>query len=189
MSNPYYVYYDKKSGEILSVTAEKSSKYEYALKTTYEEVENFLTGTWHFRDYVVGYKRLANNKTVLAVIPVDDQSFVFRNNVFEWISETKKETDLVVEWVGPKKEWHFYLGNKFKESYKDDLLTPKLLFFVTLETDFDFLIRTIPVELQDLVIQDKVVVPFESNIEQQIDKISIGSKIVFKSYGLKITNE
>ena len=183
------MYYDKKSGEILSVTKEKSSRYEYGLTTTYEEVEHFLNGTWHFRDYVVGYKRLANNKTALSIIPVDDQSFVFRNNVFEWITKTKKDTDLVVEWNGPSKEWYFYLGKKFKEKYEDNIFTPKLVFFVTLETDLDFLIRTIYIELQDLITRDKVAVPFDSNIEQHIDKISIGSKLVFKSYGLKVIHE
>lgn len=185
----YYVYYDKKSGEILSVTKEKSSKYEYGITISYDEVENFLNGTWHFRDYVVGYKRLANNKTALSIIPVDDQSFSFRNNVFEWITETKKETELVVEWNGPKKEWQFYLGKKFKEKYEDNIFTPKLVFFVTLETDLDFLIRTIYVDMQDLVNRDKVVVPFDSNIENFLGKISIGSKLVFKSYGLKVINE
>ncbi len=185
----YYVYYDKKSGEILSVTKEKNSRYEYGLTIPYEEAENFLNGTWHFRDYVVGYKRLANNKTTLSVIPVDDQSFSFRNNVFEWITETKKDTDLVVEWSGLKKEWRFYLGNKFKEKFEDNIFTPKLVFFVTLETDLDFLIRTIYVDMQDLVNRDSVVVPFDSNIENSIDKISIGSKLVFKSYGLKVIHE
>lgn len=185
----YYVYYDKKSGEILSVTKEKNSRYEYGLTIPYEEAENFLNGTWHFRDYVVGYKRLANNKTTLSVIPVDDQSFSFRNNVFEWITETKKDTDLVVEWNGLKKEWRFYLGNKFKEKFEDNIFTPKLVFFVTLETDLDFLIRTIYVDMQDLVNRDSVVVPFDSNIENSIDKISIGSKLVFKSYGLKVIHE
>lgn len=185
----YYVYYDKKSGEIQSVSKSKNPKYEYGLETTYDEVENFLTGKWHFRDYIVGFKRLANNSTILSVIPIDDHSFSFKNNVYEWIEETKKETDVIVEWSSVTQSWHFYLGKKFKASYTGNILTPKLVFFVTLETDFDFLIRTIVVDTQELIAQEQVVVPFDSNVEHHIDKISIGSKLVFKSYGLRVTHE
>jgi hypothetical protein len=61
-----------------------------------------------------------------------------------------------------------------------------LVFFVTLETDFDFLIRTIFVDSVDLISSKQISVPFTTKIEKRIDKISISSKLVFKTYGLKI---
>jgi len=60
-----------------------------------------------------------------------------------------------------------------------------LTFFITLETDFDFLVRTITFNIKDLVL-DKVCVPFVSSVEEKIDKISISTKSLFSSYGLTI---
>ena len=52
-------------------------------------------------------------------------------------------------------------------------------------SDLNFLIRTITLRPTDLIL-DKIIVPFESTIETQIDKIALSTKIVFSSYGLKV---
>jgi hypothetical protein len=57
-----------------------------------------------------------------------------------------------------------------------------------LANDFDFLIRTIFINVQDLILLDKVEKIFESRLEKDITKISIASNIVFQSYGLKIND-
>jgi len=69
------------------------------------------------------------------------------------------------------------------------MVIPNLIFFVTIASDFDFLVRTISVDMQTLLSSTNFEVPFESTIEHQIDKISITSKLVFKSYRLQITND
>lgn len=184
----YFVYYEKKTGKILSVTNEQNLDYEYGIEATFDDVEKFLTGEWLFRDFSIGYKRIGDN-AVLAVMPNVDQDYAFRNNVYEWIKESKKSTNVIVEWNGPKKHWAIYFNPEFKSSYNDNIITSKLVFFVTLETDFDFLIRTIYVNTSDLFEQELVAVPFQSTFEKSIDKISIGSKLVFKTYGLKVIHE
>ena len=55
--NNYYVYFDKKTGQILSVGNEPESRFEHAIRTSLEEVEGFLTNKLKFKDYLVGYKR------------------------------------------------------------------------------------------------------------------------------------
>ncbi len=184
----YYVYYDKKNGEILSVTNEKSDRYEYALITTFDEVEPFLTGTWAFRDYKVAY-RTDTDKRSLAILSNDFSGYVFRNSMFEWITEQDYETECIVRWHGPEKAWKFLLDDNFKKTYNDNILVSKVVFFVTLETDFDFLIRTIALDVDQLLDSKQIVVPFTSTIESKIEKISISSKLVFKSYKLEIINE
>ena len=77
----------------------------------------------------------------------------------------------------------------YKRIYYDVVVAPKLVFFVTLENDFDFLLRTIFINLADLITSDVISFPFESNIEHKIDKISISSKLIFKSYGLRIIHD
>jgi hypothetical protein len=63
------------------------------------------------------------------------------------------------------------------------------IFFVTLENDFDFLVRTIFLQAVDLLSSEKLIVPFDSSLEHKINKISISSKLVFKTYGLKIIHD
>ena len=182
----YYVYYDKKTGRILSVSNEVNPKYEFGIDVEFEDVQNFLSGAWHFKDYVVDYKRLSNGSTVLAIMATEDQGYTFKSSLFEWITETDNSTECVVEWDEPNQSWNFMLDPMFKKTYNDNLLTPRLIFFVMLEADFDFLIRTIFVDFDDLLSHDKVVVPFETSFEKDIKHVSISSRLVFKNYKLKI---
>lgn len=186
--NDYYVYFDKKTGQILSVGNEPEPKFEHAIKTSFEEVEGFLTNKWKFRDYLVGYKRNQDGISNLAIVPATDQGYAFKNNVFEWITETSERVECLVTWNGPNKCWDFSIDDKIK-NYYDVVVAPKLVFFVTLENDFDFLIRTIFINLADLISSDMISFPFESKIENKIDKISISSKLIFKSYGLRILHD
>jgi hypothetical protein len=184
----HYVYYDKKSGHIHSIGNEEDKRYEHGIRTTFEEVENFLNLKWKFKDYVVGYKNQQDGTSILSIVPSTDQGFAFKNNVFEWITETNEDTECTVTWNSLKKEWQFSLSDEFKLQ-SDKVLTPKLVFFVTLETDFDFLIRTIFIDTQDLISSKYLPIPFISVVENKIDKISISSKLVFQTYKLRIVNE
>lgn len=188
-SPKYYVYYDKKTGKLLSVGNEKDPQYEYGIEVEFDEIESLLKGTAKFKDFLVGYKRLLDGTSKLAVVPNTEQGYTFKNNVFEWIGNATKSAECIVTWNGKDKSWEFSLSDKAKKIYQDSLLVPKLVFFVTLENDFDFLVRTIFLQAVDLMSSEKLIVPFSSNIEHRIDKISISSKLVFKTYGLKIIHD
>ena len=183
----FYLYYNNKTGEILSVTNEKSDKYEYGLELEFSEVEKFLTGEHRFIDYVVGYHRVSDNLTRLSVVPKDNEEYSFRHNVFEWIKKSDNPSELVVEWNKIYQSWVFKLDKNISNKY-ENLLTPRLVFFVTLEDDFDFLVRTIHLSM-DQLITDDIVIPFETSLETKIDKISISSKLIFNSYSLKVADE
>lgn len=185
----YYVYYDKRTGGILSVSNEQDTSYEYEFKTTYESVRRFISGEWEFKDYLIGYKRLADDETQLSIIPKFDEEYAFRNNVYEWIKPIDTESEVIVSWCKHRRVWEISLSETAKQSYNDGILSPRLVFFVTLETDFDFLINTIYVDVQSLITQEKIVVPFSSVFEEDISKISIGSRLVFKTYSLRVINE
>ena len=121
---------------------------------------------------------------------ITEQMYGFRNNVFEWITDKPtKKTELTVTWNGIKSVWEFKLSNTAKERLEDSLVSKNVVFFVILENDFDFLIRTIFISTADLIKQDSVVINFESAFESRIDKISIASKITFRSYGLIINEQ
>lgn len=184
----HYVYYDKKSGKILSVGNEKDDRYETGIRVEFKEVEGFLTNTWSFGDYLVGYKRDEEGNSSLGIVPATDQGYAFKSTVFEWITETDTDVECLVTWHAPNKSWRFSI-NKSLTNDHESILAPKLVFFVTLENDFDFLVRTIFIDLQDLVSSEYLDIPFDTNIENKIDKISISSKLVFKTYGLRIIHE
>ena len=180
----YYVYYEKKTGTILSITNEKSNVYEDGIEVDFNDIVNFLNGKWHFKDYQVGYNKGSNKTTILSIVN-EFSGYVFKNTLFEWISESDKATDCIVEWNSPNQEWNFFLSDTFKSTY-NTILAPKLVFFVTLENDFDFLVRTIFINTHDLLTSVCVTVPFESSFEKDIKKVAISSKLVFASYKLKV---
>lgn len=182
-----YVYYNKKSGEILSVTNRKDESYEHGIEVAFEDVEKFLTGEWHFSDFQVGYHK-GSDKTTILSITSEHSGYAFKNTVFEWISESSDHAECIVEWNFKDQVWNFILSKDFKVA-NGPMLSPKLVFFVTLDNDPDFLIRTIFVETKDLVNSSCVTVPFESKFEQNIDKIAISSKLVFKNYKLRVVYE
>ena len=182
MGKPYYVYYDKKTKAIISVTNEKNPDFEDGIEVEFEDIKNFLEGNWHFKDYIVDY---LDSSTKLAVMSKDEQSYIFRNSEFEWIIESDGYSEFVVEWDGPNKSWNFSLEESFRKTY-NVITSPRLIFFVTLESDFDFLVRTIIINTEDIVANERVIVPFETDLEHDIKRISISSKLVFKNYKLVV---
>ena len=180
----FYVHYDKKTGEIFSSSVERNLEYA-SIEITSEEHSRFLSGGEEFSDYQVGYIRTTDNKTILAISPKADQGYAFKNNVFEWITNPPTEdTELTVTWSSSG--WQFKLSADGKKRLKEhnEILT----FFVMLENDFDFLIHTIIINMQDLVNSKSISKQFNSRLEQDISKISIASKIIFQSYGLQIND-
>ncbi len=189
MSNlTHYIHYDRKTGEIIGVSNFDDKSFEYSLNVSFDEARDFINGKLRFKDFLVGYKKDNSGKSQLSVIPAGDPGYSFKNNTFEWIKETSDEVECLVTWNGQGKRWEFQLDKRIKDYY-NVAAAPKLVFFVTLEEDFDFLVRTIFINMHDLILSDlKYTVPFESNIESRIDKISISSKLLLKSYGLRIVN-
>lgn len=179
----FYAYYDNETRKIVSVTNEKSAVYTHFIEITIEEFDNFVSGKWQFKDYVV-------NKNPLEIVSISDQIYSFRNSSFEWITDTPTDdTDLKVTWDKSNTRWVFTLSNSCKDQIRTSGVYSNLVFFVMLETDFDFLIRTIVIPMHDLVQYDEYKLPFESKIEHSIEKISIASTKVFNSSGLEIINE
>jgi hypothetical protein len=184
----FYIHYDKKTGEIVSASNEINTAYS-TIETTHDVHERFLYGIEKFSDYQVGLIKTSDNQTILSLVQKVDQGYAFKNNMFEWIQDApNKSTECTVTWDKINQQWTFSLSKKCQERIKESTITDSLLFFVMLENDFDFLIRTISFNIQDLLSIEEIKRPFESRLEQDITKISIASKIVFQSYGLKIND-
>jgi hypothetical protein len=184
----FYIHYDKKTGIIRSISNEPTLYKEASLEVPFEEYREFIEGIKNPQDYIVGFAKDENGKPQRRLIKVTDQLYGFKSSIFEWIrNPPTKTTELIVEWNSAGKKWIFNLGKKGKDramaSSQD-----KIIFFVMLKNDFDFLIRTITLDVGMLIKEGVIEIPFKSKIENQIDKISISSQIFFHSYGLIIND-
>lgn len=185
----FYLHYDANSREIFGVGSDPSSLNYSTIEITVEEHDRFILHNERFTDYQVGYIRTADNKTVLAMVPKADQGYAFKNNVFEWIyNKPTSKTELTVEWNKKDSQWKFSLSKLGQSRLATHTSADVLIFFVTLSDDFDFLINTIVINVQDLLLGNTISKPFKSKLEQDISKISIASKIYFQSYGLQIND-
>ena len=178
----YYVYYDN-IGNLISVSNEFNEIFENFLEITYSEYENLVSGKEPFSNYRVGY----GTGTEISLYSIFQPAFSFKNELLEWVCNSPTgDTNVVVEWNSKIKYWVFNISDEcrtFLQSY-----THALVFFVTLENDFDFLIRTIKIKPEDLL-ASTIFTPFESTFELNIDKITLTTTKVLKSYGLVITHE
>lgn len=187
MVQTYRCYFDIKTGDILAISNEESSQYESGIIIDYPLYEKFVTGVEQFKDWTVTRTKNPDSESGLELVPRMQQELFFKNNMFEWITDkSTKKTELTVHWSPNENMWIFLISNKVRQQYYDNKYPMETLtFFITLETDFDFLVRTITINIKDLVL-DKVCVPFITTVEEKIDKISISTKSLFSSYGLTI---
>jgi len=183
----YRCYFNIKTGDILAISNEESSQYEHAIVMDYPLYEKFVMGLEQFKDWVVTRTKNPDSESGLEIVPRMQQELFFKNNMFEWITaKPTKNTELIIHWSPNESMWIFLISDKVRQQYYDNTYPMETLtFFVTLETDFDFLVRTITINIKDLVL-DRVCVPFISGVEEKIDKISISTKSLFSSYGLTI---
>jgi hypothetical protein len=181
----YYVYYDKSTGKILAVTNEKHSVHKHSLEITQELHHKFVSGAEQFENYSVGRIRGDDGKTTVKLVSVQDNSFGFKNTMFEIVSDVPtKNTELTVTWNKSNKEWEFSITNECSERIKNNINSKLIIFFVILADDYDFLIRTIFIDPKKLLSSNHETVKFESDIESKIDKISIATNLLFESHGL-----
>jgi len=190
MVQTYRCYFDIKTGDIWAISNEENSQYESGIVIDYPLYEKFVTGVEQFKDWVVTRTKNPDSESGLELVPRMQQELFFKNNMFEWITaKSTKKTELTVHWSPNENMWIFLISNKVRQQYYDNKYPMETLtFFITLETDFDFLVRTITINIKDLVL-DKVCVPFITTVEEKIDKISISTKSLFSSYGLTIWNK
>ena len=174
----YYAYYDRKSGRILSVTNEKSSKYEYGIEIQYDDYEKLVTGKVKFEDCAIGN---VGSSVALELVPAGWQGF--KNNLLEQIGAViTPDTEVIVTHCADK--WIFQLTDDCKRKAESTGLTGSALFFVILGDDFNFLLRTITISVAELVENTSIVVPFESSRECDLAVVSLATKVLFNSYGV-----
>lgn len=186
----YYAYYDPDTEKILAVTNESVPVYTHWAVITASQHRDIIKGTVNLRDCIIDrYIKADGNIEAKLITKQLYEEFTFKNKAFTWVNDTPtSDTEFVVEYNKEDKQWTFAITQSGRDNLADKSMNNTLVFFITLETDFDFLIRTVYLQIYDLLRTDKIRVDFESEIENKIELLSIASKTFFNSYGLKIND-
>jgi hypothetical protein len=152
--------------------------------------ERLSNGDEKISQWMVSSVTVPNSEPVLELIPRKFKGLNFKNNSFDLILDNPlHDTELTIEWSGITKHWVIGLSPSIQTTIMGKhFATDKLSFFVVLENDFDFLIRSIyvsPYELAD----KKVYIPFSTKLEENINNIAVVTRKIFNSYGLIKTYE
>ena len=188
LTNTYYAYYDKDTKQLLALTNEKINIYNDYLEVDFDTYESLVSGRQKFSDYLLGLVT-SGETTSLKLLPVIEHAYNFKNTMLDIVVPSSvKKPELTVEWNNANKEWNFFISPLAK-SRLITRINAKILFFIILESDYDFLIRSISIDTTKLFSQVCVGVKFESKLEEQIDKISVATGVGFESSNLRIVNE
>ena len=179
----YYIYYDNETGQPVCASNEKQTMFDNELEVTYDEYDMFVSGRERFTDYYVGVVK-EDDKNVVKLISKTIENMVFRYHSFECIDKTPTtETELRVTWDIDTRQWIFSVSDACKNRLCNKKTPEVQVFFVMLQNDYDFLIRTITISTRELLETD-IYVEFCSKFEMDIKNISISTKLFFESYGL-----
>lgn len=179
-SNLYYVYFET-DGSISLISNERDvARTQNFVEVEYNRVSKFLEGKENYIDYKVSLV----DKDTLSIVKKTQDAGVNTNYLTTISQLVSEHTLLIVEWNGADKCWNFSINKEHKDQLVEMGVSTKLLFFVAKESNVNFLVRTIDIELTDLVKLDKLSVPFISKMEGEISSLTVSTRRFFDSYGL-----
>lgn len=178
---PYRVYFDKDTGDILSVTNEASTLYDCFVEFDFDIVKDFLNGTSQSKDFQVTF--IDQNTPRIVSKYEDDISAVFLTNapvVTNW------DSMFTIENYPTFKKWGFQVRNDQREILKKYNLNTTLEIYIIDKRNMNFIYRTIKVSINELIKKDREIVYYHSDKEGDIDNIAVYVKQFFSTVGYYI---
>jgi hypothetical protein len=155
----FYAHYNADTGNIVSISNEKLKEHTHSIEITYTEYENFTLGISKILDFKVENDQL---------ICINVKKPKLKNKKLKEISSNKL-ADIEVYYTH---EWTFLLNDHARQNYYDKkIIGDSVQLYLTLKDNRDYIIRTFNLPFKDLIL-DKIIIPFESNIEEQ-DNLSL----------------
>jgi hypothetical protein len=184
IDNNFLVYFDKTSGNIISMTNERRDTDEPYITMPYEDIKLFLEGKQNFNDFKIIFEK--DEITLVSKKVSNDINF----NSLATVNITKSvENSLTVENHLDVKHWGFTLREDLKIGLQQKILDVNLEFYVCINGNKNFPVRTMTIPLEQLVKEKTYFIPHELVIESDKTKIIIVTKKFFDTYGLRILNE
>jgi hypothetical protein len=187
MVQKYYVHYDPTSNQIISVNNHRHDGYTHAVEVSFDQYDRLVTGRDKFNDFHIGVVIQSDGSAVNGLVSKKIiQEHNFKNRFLVWIDQEQDLADIYVHWDQFNEHWLFFVSEDFRQKYYDNKLPISTIsFFVTLGKDPNFLLRSIEIDLKKLV-EDKVVIKFESKWENNLDMISLTANLSSLRYSLKV---
>jgi len=177
----YRIYYDKDTGDIVSITNELSSLPYETVEVDFSTVERFLIG----KDNFIFFRLEFDEEDAIKFVNKKESPVVFKSNIVEYIRIVEDNTAILqVTWHTNK--WVFTINKDFLNNPRSKSLNSKINFFVIKENNINFLIRSIEIKIKDLVTTESVVVEFTTLEESNITEIAMFTLPFFESYGMTI---
>lgn len=178
--NFYKVYFDKETGDIVSITNEDNPNYSNFIEFEYADVSEFLTNKKNISHYKLTFVDVSTpqlilknsediNTIILTEVPLVDNW----NNV------------LTIENYIILKKWGIQLLLDRREVYKNYNLNTTFEIFIVDESNQNFIYRTLKVSLKELLENERVYFTHESKYEES-PTLKIFVKKFFNSYGYQV---
>lgn len=174
----YRVYFDKDTGDILSITNEPSSIYECFVEFEFDIVKELLNGSSRVNDFQITF--IDQNTPKIVSNYEDDLTTVFLTRapiVTNWDSMFTIENYLSL------KQWGFQIRPDQKEILKKYNLNTTLEIYVTDKHNMNFIYRTIKVSINELIKKDKEMIDYSSDKEGDVANTAVYVKQFFSTVG------
>jgi hypothetical protein len=185
IDNNFLVYFDKTNGNIISITNERRVTDDPYITMPYDDVKLFLEGKQNFNHF-----KIVLEKNNLILINVNEELRTDINfNILEVIPPATAEFSLIVENHLDAKHWAFVLRPDVVSKLAKQDLDIALDFYLYVNGNKNFHIRTISFKLNELINNKKYFVPHLSEIEGSKNTVTMLTKHFFDTYGIKTLNE
>jgi hypothetical protein len=175
---PYRVYFDKDSGDMLSITNEESTVYDCFVEFEFDVIKDFLNGISQFKDFQITF--IDQNTPRIISKYEDDIAVVFLTRaplVTNW------DSMFTIENYPTFKKWGFQIRTDQKEILKKYNLNTTLEIYVIDKRNMNFIYRTIKVSINELIKKDREIVYYHSDKEGDVENTVVFVKQFFSSVG------
>ena len=186
----YYAYFNPETEKFFSSSNVYNPSYTHYAVIKKTDHEDICSGKLNLSDCVLDKSVDFDGTMTYKIITSQMQNALsFHNTLLEWVYDIPCDTtEFIIEWDNAEQQWAFYVTEAGRDMLSGAMYNSTLAFFVMLETDFDFLVRTFYIKVHDVLKVDKLVFDFESKLETNIRQLSISTKRFFNNYGLKIND-
>jgi hypothetical protein len=186
----YYAYFNPETEKFHSSSNVLDLSLTHYAKITEDDHRDICSGKLKLIDCILDKQVDFDGSIIYKLLtPQMYNEFNFQNTLLMWVSDSpNSDTNFVIEWNKLDRQWMFYVTDEGRKLLDGGMYDSTLIFFVMLETDFDFLIRTFYIKLHDILKLGRLGFDFESKMEDNIHALSISTRRFFNSYGLKIND-
>jgi len=174
----YRVYFDKDSGNIVSITNEESTVYDCFVEFEFDVIKDFLNGISQFKDFQITF--IDQNTPRIISKYEDDIAAVFLTRaplVTNW------DSMFTIENYPTFKKWGFQIRTDQKEILKKYNLNTTLEIYIIDKRNMNFIYRTIKVSINELIKKDREIVYYHSDKEGDVENTVVFVKQFFSSVG------